>query len=75
MQAIDAAGKFFGKIDLLVTDVVMPGRSGGRMAELLTESRSEMKVLFVSGYAEKTVQNHRILDGHTNLLQKPYMRP
>jgi len=45
------------------------------MAELLTESRSEMKVLFVSGYAEKTVQNHRILDGHTNLLQKPYMRP
>jgi two-component system, cell cycle sensor histidine kinase and response regulator CckA len=52
LQAIDTAGKLSGKIDLLVTDVVMPGMSGGQMAELLAESRSEMKVLFVSGYAE-----------------------
>jgi two-component system, cell cycle sensor histidine kinase and response regulator CckA len=72
LQAIEAARKFEGKIDLLVSDVVMPGMSGGQMAELLAESRSEMKVLFVSGYAEKTVQNHRILDAHTNFLQKPY---
>ena len=72
LQAIEAAGKYSGKIDLMVTDVVMPGMSGGQVAELLADSRREMKVLFVSGYAERVVQNHQILDAHTNFLQKPF---
>lgn len=72
LEAIEAARKFSGKIDLMITDVVMPGMSGGQVADLLADSRRDMKVLFVSGYAEKIVQNHRIMDVHTNFLQKPF---
>jgi two-component system, cell cycle sensor histidine kinase and response regulator CckA len=72
LEAIEAARKFSGKIDLMITDVVMPGMSGGQVAELLAESRRDMKVLFVSGYAEKIVQDHRIMDVHSNFLQKPF---
>jgi len=43
LQAIEAAGKHSGKIDLMVTDVVVPGMSGGRVAELLADSRRELK--------------------------------
>jgi two-component system, cell cycle sensor histidine kinase and response regulator CckA len=72
LQAIDAAHKHQGRIDLMVTDVVMPGMSGGQLAELLGEKYSEMKVLFVSGYSEQVVQRHKIADVHSNFLQKPF---
>ena len=48
------------------------GLSGGQLAELLSEKRSEMKVLFMSGYAEKIVHNHKIVQHMTNFLQKPF---
>jgi PAS domain S-box-containing protein len=72
LHAIEAAARFQGKIDLMITDVVMPGMSGGQLAELLRDSRREMKVLFVSGYAETIVQNHQIFEARTNFLQKPF---
>lgn len=72
LHAIEAAGKFTGKIDLVITDVVMPGMGGGQLAELLKDSRPDMKVLFVSGYAETVVQNHQITEARTNFLQKPF---
>ena len=59
-------------IDLLVTDVVMPGMSGGQLAELLAERYPRMKVLFVSGYSEQVVLRHKIANLHTNFLQKPF---
>ena len=48
------------------------GMSGGQLAELLSERYSAMKVLFVSGYSEKVVLRHKILDVQTNFLQKPF---
>ena len=72
LQAIDVAHKHHGTIDLMVTDVVMPGMSGGQLAELLAEKYTEMKVLFVSGYSEQVVLRHNIVDLHTNFLQKPF---
>jgi YesN/AraC family two-component response regulator len=56
---------------MMVTDVVMPGMSGGQLAELLAEKFPDMKVLFVSGYSEQVVLRHKIADVHTNFLQKP----
>ncbi len=72
LHAVEVADKHQGRIDLMVTDVVMPGMSGGQLAELLAERYSAMKVLFVSGYSEKVVLRHKILDVQTNFLQKPF---
>jgi two-component system, cell cycle sensor histidine kinase and response regulator CckA len=72
LQAIEVAHKHQGTIHMMVTDVVMPGMSGGQLAELLAERYSEMKVLFVSGYSEQVVLRHKIADVHTNFLQKPF---
>jgi two-component system, cell cycle sensor histidine kinase and response regulator CckA len=59
-------------IDLLVTDVVMPNMSGGELAKELGQVRPDTKLLFVSGYAGKTVVDHKVVDLETNFLQKPY---
>ena len=72
LQAVEAAARHEGDIDLMVTDVVMPGMSGGQLAELLAEKYPKMRVLFVSGYSEKVVLRHNILDVQTNFLQKPF---
>ena len=72
LHAVEVTDKHQGRIDIMVTDVVMPGMSGGQLAELLSERYSAMKVLFVSGYSEKVVLRHKILDVQTNFLQKPF---
>ena len=72
LQAVEAAARHKGPINLMVTDVVMPGMSGGQLAELLAEKYPKMKVLFISGYSEKVVLRHNILDVQTNFLQKPF---
>jgi CheY-like chemotaxis protein len=59
-----------GKIDLLLTDVVMPLLSGGQLAERLASIKPDMKVLFVSGYAERTMALHGVRAGGA-FLQKP----
>jgi len=60
------------KIDLLVTDVVMPNMSGGELAKQMGQLLPDVKFLFVSGYAGKTVLDHNVVDLETNFLQKPY---
>ena len=72
LQAIDVVHKNAGNVDLMVTDVVMPGMSGGQLAELLAEKYPVMKVLFVSGYSEQVVLRHQIASLRTNFLQKPF---
>jgi two-component system, cell cycle sensor histidine kinase and response regulator CckA len=61
-----------GPIHLMITDVVMPQMSGAELAAELTSDRPEMKVLFVSGYAEATVLRHGAIDVTTRFLQKPF---
>ena len=59
-------------ISLVVTDVVMPRMSGGELARATGRLRPEVKFLFVSGYAGKTILDHKVVDLDTNFLQKPY---
>ncbi len=66
-DALAAAGQHPGVIHLLITDMVMPGMSGRKMAECLVESRPDMKVLYVSGYGDASVSKS---DAH--FLQKPF---
>ncbi len=60
-------------IDLLFTDVVMPGGiSGKELADRAREVRPELKVLFTSGYTENAIVHHGRLDADVQLLSKPY---
>ena len=71
-DAIETARLHPGPIHLLVTDVVMPGISGSQVSEQLLKERPNLKVLFVSGYAEKTILRHGEIDLAANFLQKPF---
>jgi two-component system, cell cycle sensor histidine kinase and response regulator CckA len=72
VEALEIAKSHESSIHLAVTDVVMPNMSGGQMATELGGSRPETILLFVSGYAGKTVLDHKVIDLENNFLQKPY---
>ena len=72
VDALSVAKAHSSPIHLVVTDVVMPNMSGGQLALELSNVRPEAKLLFVSGYAGKTVLNHKVFDLEANFLQKPY---
>jgi two-component system, cell cycle sensor histidine kinase and response regulator CckA len=72
IDALSVSKKHLAPIHLLFTDVVMPNMSGGQLAKEMAQLRPETKLLFVSGYAGKTVLDHKVLDVDTNFLQKPY---
>ena len=71
-EAMRWAGSHPGPIHLLISDVVMPTMGGRAVAEHITALRSEVKVLFVSGYTDDTVLRHGIVRGETAFLQKPF---
>ncbi len=70
--ALRLAQQHVGPIHLLVTDVVMPGIGGRSLAERLSETHPEMKVLFLSGFSDDAVVRHGLLEGEVNFLQKPF---
>jgi two-component system cell cycle sensor histidine kinase/response regulator CckA len=59
------------RIDLLITDVVMPGRSGPDVARELARGRPTMKILCMSGYADEAVMSHGFVETGMAFLQKP----
>jgi two-component system, cell cycle sensor histidine kinase and response regulator CckA len=72
----EAALELFTRIgvtlDLLLTDVVMPGMNGRALAEHLLPRQPGMKVLYMSGYADTFIAGHGVLDPGTHLLHKPF---
>jgi len=71
-DAIAVAQAHSGVIHLLVSDVVMPGESGLKLARRLLEVRPNLRVLYISGYSDEAVVRHGLLDPGTTFLQKPF---
>jgi PAS domain S-box-containing protein len=72
-EALQICEQHSGPIHLLVTDVVMPGGLSGReLADRLKSLRPEMKVLYMSGYPDKAIVHHGVLDPGIAFLDKPF---
>jgi two-component system cell cycle sensor histidine kinase/response regulator CckA len=71
-EAIAVADRHAGRIDVLITDLVMPEMNGAELAALLTGRRPTTRVLYTSGYTDEAVMRGGVLDPGTNFLQKPF---
>jgi len=71
-EAMMLADRHGGRIDLLMTDIVMPGINGRELSERLTGLYPSMKTLFTSGYTEDVIVHHGVVESHLNFIGKPY---
>jgi len=70
--ALQIVSGYSGKIDMLITDVVMPGMSGRELSARLCASFPQTRVLYLSGYTEDAIVHEGVLDPDTAFLQKPF---
>ncbi len=71
-HALPLGEHYEGQIDLLVTDIVMPGMDGMQLAKRLLEVRPEMKLLFMTGYTDRTGDLNRLIQDGADVLVKPF---
>jgi PAS domain S-box-containing protein len=71
-QALNVAASCEGVIDLLLTDVVMPGMTGPALAQQLQQRVPGVKVLYMSGYTDDVAGRHGVLEPGAAYLQKPF---
>jgi len=73
-EALSVAEVHQGEIQLLLTDVVMPGMNGRDLAKQVQKMYPEMKTLYMSGYTANVIAHHGVLDEGINFIQKPFAR-
>ena len=72
-QALEIARQTETPIDLLLTDLVMPGMNGNAVAEILAPLRPNMKIVYMSGYSDVAIADRGLKAG-TSILRKPFTR-
>lgn len=72
--AIELAQKHEGKIDIILTDMIMPGMNGKSMVEKILESRKGIKVIYMSGYTSDLLIEHQRTEDGSLFLAKPFSR-
>lgn len=73
-QAIRTAENARIPIDLLLTDVIMPGMSGRQLAEKILSRHPQTKIVYMTGYTDDMVMEHKVLEPGVQLLQKPFTK-
>jgi len=71
-EAMSLADQYAGEIQLLLTDVVMPGMNGKELSERLKGLRPNLKILFTSGYTADVIADRGVLDRGVAFLHKPF---
>jgi hypothetical protein len=73
-KALELAAEHAGQVDLLLTDVIMPGMNGKQLAQQLAMTHPGIKTLFMSGYTSDIIARHGVVDEDVELLEKPFPR-
>jgi two-component system, cell cycle sensor histidine kinase and response regulator CckA len=71
-KALQIADEYTGPIQLIVTDVIMPGFSGRHAAQKIKSARAEVEILFISGYTSEAIAKHGVLEAGARFLSKPF---
>ena len=70
--ALEVVERYEGKIDLLLSDVVLPGDGGRELAEQVVALKPDIRVLFMSGYTDDVILHRNLRSAEFELLQKPF---
>jgi len=73
-EAIRTAESFPQQIHLLLTDVIMPRMSGRQLAEKVLRARPQTKIVYMTGYTDDMIVQHKVLEPGVKLLQKPFTK-
>jgi PAS domain S-box-containing protein len=71
-EGLDICQTFAGRIDLIITDVVMPRMSGRELAESVASVRPDARILYMSGFTDDAIVRHGMLDEDFPFIQKPF---
>jgi PAS domain S-box-containing protein len=71
-EALEAAAKEAGALDLLLSDVIMPGPNGHELGQELCRSHPDLRVLYMSGYTQDIISKAGVLDSGIEFLPKPF---
>ena len=72
MEALATSLKHAGGIQLLLTDIIMPRLSGKGLAQEILEEQPEIKVIFMSGYANELLGERGVIEEKTHFISKPF---
>jgi len=71
-EALEAMASHDRPVNLLLTDVVLPGMNGRELYEKAAESSPSLKVLYMSGYTDNVIAHRGVLDEGVQFIQKPF---